>query len=167
MGPSGPPTRPRRLFHRWFQGTNLEDPLTAKRLLVPRTAWLSPRRPSFGIDPLKIYRQAISRLSWLSYSRSRTCLDTRGRHSPARPIARLAAPHAGQRRTPLSRGSIPRVWISPRRGGASPTLNTDGLRQKSIARFSASPPFGRTKIYRIEFQDYSVLWELHYHSSSV
>jgi hypothetical protein len=80
-----------------FQGTNLEDPLTAKRLLVPSAIVLSDPGTSFGIDPLKAYRQAISRLSWLSYSRSKTYFDTRGCHSPARSIAGLAAPHAGQR----------------------------------------------------------------------
>lgn len=159
MGPSGPPTRQRRLSHRWFQGTNLEDPLTAKRLLVPKAAQLSLRRLSFGIDPLNTYRQAISRLLWFSYSRSKTCFDTRGRHSPARSVTRLAAPHAGQRRTPLPRGSMPRVRITPCNCTTSPTLNTDGLRQNSIASVSASPPFGanREKSYRIEIQDYSAL----------
>lgn len=84
-----------------FQGSNLEATLTAKRLLVPSTTSLSTSGTSFGIDFLEAYRQAITRLSWLSYSRSQTYCDTRGCHSPARSIAGLVAPHAGQRRTPL------------------------------------------------------------------
>ena len=82
---------------RWFQGTNLEDPLTVKRLLVPSAIGLSNNGTNLGIDSLEAYRQAITRLSWLSYSRSRAYLDTRGCHSPARSIAGLAAPHAGRR----------------------------------------------------------------------
>ena len=150
MGPSGPPTRQRRMtdkvIRHWFQGTNLEDPLTAKRLLVPNCDGLSTFAASFGIDPLKTYRQAISRLSWLSYSRSKTCFDTRGCHSPARSVTRLAAPHAGQRHTPLPRGSASRVWITPRRGGASPTLNTDGLRAELYPQVFPHRPHSRERI---------------------
>jgi hypothetical protein len=146
--PPGRPTRHKRPYRSivlWFQGTNLEDPLTAKRLLVPRTARLWPRYPSFGIDPLQTYRQAIIRLSWLSYSRSQTYCDTRGCHSPARPLTRLVAPHAGQRRTPLKSGSAPRVWITPCLSMASPTLITDGSSENIRQSFSASPPFGAIK----------------------
>jgi hypothetical protein len=91
----------------WFQGTNLEDPLTVKRLLVPSAIGLSNNGTNLGIDSLEAYRQAITRLSWLSYSRSRAYLDTRGCHSPARSIAGLVAPHAGQRRTPLKKEANP------------------------------------------------------------
>jgi hypothetical protein len=35
----------------------------------PQCPRLSPRGTSFGIDPLKTYRQALTGLSWLSYSR--------------------------------------------------------------------------------------------------
>ena len=53
-------------------------------------------------------------------------------------------------------------------GMASPTLNTDGLRQNSIASVSASPPFGakREKSYRIEIQDYSAVGQLPYKGSA-
>ena len=151
---------------RWFPAPNLEACSTAKRLLVPKAAKLSLPRPSFGIDPLKTYRQALAGLSWLSYS-SLASARRRARHRPILPCRQ----ERNSPRRPRS-GSLAREiclpWVDyAMRCMASPTLNTDGLRQKSIARFSASPPFGRTKIYRIEFQDYSVLWELHYHSSSV
>jgi len=87
--------------------------------------------------------------------------------SPLSPRKKLPTP-AEVRQSRLREICLP--WVDyAMRCMASPTLNTDGLRQNSIASVSASPPFGakKEKSYRIEFQDYSVLWELHYHSSSV
>ena len=145
MGPSGPPTRQRRMtdkvIRHWFQGTNLEDPLTAKRLLVPKAEKLSLRCPSFGIDPLKTYRQALAGLSWLSYS-SLASARRRARHRPILPCRQ----ERNSPRRPRS-GSLAREiclpWVDyAMRCMASPTLNTDGLRQNSAASVSASPPFG-------------------------
>lgn len=84
-----------KVIHYWFQGTNLEDPLTAKRLLVPKTEKLSPHCLSFGIDSLKTYRQAITRLSWLSYS-SLASARRRARHGPIPLVAKTETPHAGR-----------------------------------------------------------------------
>ena len=77
--------------------------------------------------------------------------------SPLSPRKKLPTP-AEVRQSRLREICFP--WVDyAMRCMASPTLNTDGLRQNSAARFSASPPFGanREKSYRIEIQDYSAL----------
>ena len=86
--------------------------------------------------------------------------------SPLSPRKKLPTP-AEVRQSRLREVCLP--WVDyAMRCMASPTLNTDGLRQNTTARFSASPPFGanREKSYRIEIQDYSAVGQLRYKSSA-
>ena len=86
--------------------------------------------------------------------------------SPLSPRKKLPTP-AEVRQSRLREICLP--WVDyAMRCMASPTLNTDGLRQNTAARFSASPPFGanREKSYRIEIQDYSAVGQLPYKGSA-
>ena len=117
-----------KVIRHWFQGTNLEDPLTAKRLLVPKAAQLSLRCLSFGIDPLKTYRQALAGLSWLSYS-SLASARRRARHRPILPCRQERNSPRRPRSGSLALSEVCLPWVDyAMQRTASPTLNTDGLR---------------------------------------
>jgi hypothetical protein len=94
-----PSARSRAIRRLWLTkvAASLLESLHTLHLHVPSDIPLSQNSTSFGIDPLEVYRQAITRLSWLSYSRPKTYFSTRGCHSPARSITGRAAPHAGPR----------------------------------------------------------------------
>ena len=51
----------------------------------------------FGTVFRQTYRQALTGLSWLSYSRAETYSAARTRHGPAVAVARGLTPHAGAR----------------------------------------------------------------------
>lgn len=81
-----------------FRGTSLEAPATEmNHPLVPDEKHLSAPLVSFGINSPITYRQGITPLSSLSYSRRLTYRRTRRSHPPTRRIATLATPEAGQR----------------------------------------------------------------------
>jgi hypothetical protein len=136
-----------------FQGTESGSfPLPFRPGRFAATPPLSDRRSLLGIDSLSADRQALTGLSWLSYSWPLICSGPRTRHGPAPRIATLVTPHAGSRCS-LPEGGGPRGWICGHKAHA-PTSRDDGSWLFKNPRAFLHRPASK-ELHRIELQDYA------------
>jgi hypothetical protein len=89
---------PERLSRRISGDRRKKLPLTRepKTFRRPRASYGLPSGIPGGVS-METYQQALTGLSWLSSSRSKTCFDARRRHPAAAAFTGVPAPHAGAR----------------------------------------------------------------------
>jgi len=111
---------------------------------------VSSSRSRFGTVFRQAYRQALTGLSWLSYSPSRLSRAIAGLVSPVSPVARLKAPHAGQvARSSIRNSQAPCTGLDSALAPLHPLWSMTALMVKTIKVFPHRPRFARVILQTI------------------